>query len=152
MVREWKGILSRYGQSVTLFANDSTATMTDDGFGRRYMRRTVIDSLEVADGQLTLGVKGNDGWYKADNFRLYYLGDGTTTPVSSVRQQADLAVKAYGGEGHIRIVSPGNQAVSLPVHGIDGRLVRQITVNGDTRVGGLPRGIYIVARQKVAVR
>ncbi len=140
------------GQSVTLFANDSTATMTDDGFGRRYMRRTVIDSLEVTDGLLTLGVKGNDGWYKADNFRLYYLGDGTTTPVSSVRQQADQAVKAYGGEGHIRIVAPDNRTVSLPVHGIDGRLVRQITVNGDTHVGGLPRGIYIVARQKVVVR
>ena len=83
------------GGSVVLFAGDSTAVMTDDGFGKRYMRETVIDSILVTDGTLAVGVKGNDDWYKADNFRLFYLGSDDATPVLSVHQAAP-AVRASG--------------------------------------------------------
>ena len=138
------------GQSVTLFANEATATMTDDGFGGRYLRETVIDSIHVTDGMLTLGIKGNDEWYKADNFRLYYLGDGTTS-VTSVRKDT-ATVKAYGGEGCISLQGPEGQVLTVSIYGTDGRMVRQVTVNGHEQVRGLSKGLYIVDRQKVIVR
>ena len=147
-VKAW--IATDEGQSVTLFANTSTATMTDDGFGRRYLRETVIDSIHVTDGMLTLGIKGNDRWYKADNFRLYYLGDGTTsvTPV----HKGTATVKAYGGEGYISLQGPEGQVLTVSIYGTDGRIVRQVTVDGYEQVRGLSKGLYIVDRQKVIVR
>lgn len=147
-VKAW--IATDEGQSVTLFANEATATMTDDGFGKRYLRETVIDSIHVTDGTLTLGIKGNDGWYKADNFRLYYLGDGTTS-VASVRK-GTANVKAYGGEGRICLQGPQGQVLTVPIYGTDGRIVRQVTVDGQEQVRGLSKGMYIVDRQKVIVR
>ena len=147
-VKAW--IATDEGQSVTLFANEATATMTDDGFGGRYLRETVIDSIHVTDGMLTLGIKGNDGWYKADNFRLYYLGDGTTS-VTSVRK-GTATVKAYGGEGCISLQGPEGQVLTVPIYGTDGRMVRQVTVDGREQVRGLSKGLYIVDRQKVIVR
>ena len=61
--------------------------MTDDGFGGRYLRETIIDSIHVTDGMLTLGIKGNDGWYKADNFRLYYWATAPPPSLPYVRAQ-----------------------------------------------------------------
>lgn len=147
-VKAW--IATDEGQSVTLFANEAMATMTDDGFGGRYLRETVIDSIHVTDGMLTLGIKGNDGWYKADNFRLYYLGDGTTS-VTSVRK-GTATVKAYGGEGCISLQGPEGQVLTVSIYGTDGRMVRQVTVDGHEQVRGLSKGLYIVDRQKVIVR
>ena len=147
-VKAW--IATDEGQSVTLFANEAMATMTDDGFGGRYLRETVIDSIHVTDGMLTLGIKGNDGWYKADNFRLYYLGDGTTsvTPV----HKGTATVNAYGGEGCISLQGPEGQVLTVSIYGTDGRMVRQVTVDGHEQVRGLSKGLYIVDRQKVIVR
>ena len=147
-VKAW--IATDEGQSVTLFANEAMATMTDDGFGGRYLRETVIDSIHVTDGMLTLGIKGNDGWYKADNFRVYYLGDGTTS-VTPVRKDT-ATVKAYGGEGCISLQGPEGQVLTVPIYGTDGRMVRQVTVDGHEQVRGLSKGLYIVDRQKVIVR
>ena len=147
-VKAW--IATDEGQSVTLFANEAMATMTDDGFGGRYLRETVIDSIHVTDGMLTLGIKGNDGWYKADNFRLYYLGDGTTS-VTPIRK-GTATVKAYGGEGCISLQGPEGQVLTVPIYGTDGRMVRQVTVDGHEQVRGLSKGLYIVDRQKVIVR
>mgnify|MGYP003376281843 CR=1 FL=1 len=147
-VKAW--IATDEGQSVTFFANEATATMTDDGFGGRYLRETVIDSIHVTDGMLTLGIKGNDGWYKADNFRLYYLGDGTTS-VTPVRK-GTATVKAYGGEGYISLQGLEGQVLTVSIYGTDGRIVRQVTVDGQEQVRGLSKGLYIVDRQKVIVR
>ena len=139
------------GGSVVLFAGDSTAVMTDDGFGKRYMRETVIDSILVTDGTLAVGVKGNDDWYKADNFRLFYLGSDDATPVLSVHQAAP-AVRASGTLGGIVLEGPSDASLRVTIYGTDGRAVRQATVCGHTLVGGLPKGLYIVERQKVVVR
>jgi len=147
-VKAW--IATDEGQSVTLFANEAMATMTDDGFGGRYLRETVIDSIHVTDGMLTLGIKGNDGWYKADNFRVYYLGNGTTS-VTPVRK-GTATVKAYGGEGCISLQGPEGQVLTVSIYGTDGRMVRQVTVDGHEQVRGLSKGLYIVDRQKVIVR
>ena len=139
------------GQSVVLSANNATATMTDDGFGKRYLRKTVIDSLQVTNGTLTIGVQGNDGWYKADNFRLYYLG-ASGTSVAPIHGEATPTVKAYGGNGSITLQGPEGQAITVAIYTTDGRIARQVTVDGYTQVHGLAKGLYIVDRQKVIVR
>lgn len=38
-----------------------------------------------------------------------------------------------------------------PLYGVDGRIVRNITVEGDTTVADLPHGLYIFNRTKVAI-
>lgn len=68
-------------QEATLFAGDSTATVTPHEWGRFYLTTNTVDSVWVEDGTLTLGVKSNAGWLKADNFHLYYLGDGGITDI-----------------------------------------------------------------------
>ncbi len=64
------------GGVVTLFANDSTATFGAHEWGRFYLTESVLDSVWVEDGVLTIGVEAGATWYKADDFRLYYLGTG----------------------------------------------------------------------------
>ncbi len=64
------------GGVVTLFANDSTATFGAHEWGRFYLTESVLDSVWVEDGVLTIGVEAGTTWYKADDFRLYYLGTG----------------------------------------------------------------------------
>ena len=55
--------------------------MTPHEWGRFYLTTNTVDSVWVEDGTLTLGVKSNAGWLKADNFHLYYLGDGGITDI-----------------------------------------------------------------------
>ena len=68
--------------SSTLFANDSTLTVTPHEWGKFYLTDNVIDSVWVEDGTLTIGIENNAGWYKADDFRLYYLGADKATSIS----------------------------------------------------------------------
>ena len=62
------------GGTVTLFANDKEATVTTTERDRYYLTEAVIDSICVKDGELTVGVRAGETWYKADNFRIYYIG------------------------------------------------------------------------------
>ncbi|MBR0045514.1 MAG: C10 family peptidase [Bacteroidaceae bacterium] len=65
--------------SVTLFADDATATVDGHAFGPLYLSEAVINNIKVtADegaetGSLTIGVK-EGRWYKVDNFTLTYVG------------------------------------------------------------------------------
>jgi len=61
---------------VTLFANDSTTVTKAHPWGRFYLTESVVDSVWVESGVLTLGVEAGATWYKADDFKLYYLGTG----------------------------------------------------------------------------
>ncbi len=137
------------GQTVTLYANEKTADMTDDGFGKRYLRKTVIDSVLVENGTLEIGVKGNDGWYRADNFRIFYLGDQTTTGITSV-SPAEESVQAWGGQGCIYLQTTDEVAVNI--YTLDGRTIRKTTVSGTQQINGLPKGLYFVNRTKVIVK
>ena len=60
--------------TVTLFANDKEASVTTTFADRYYLTEAVIDSICVKDGELTVGVRAGETWYKADNFRIYYIG------------------------------------------------------------------------------
>jgi hypothetical protein len=64
------------GGIVTLFANDSTTITEAHPWGRFYLTESTIDSIWVENGELTIGVEAGATWYKADDFKLYYLGTG----------------------------------------------------------------------------
>lgn len=143
-------IATEEGASVTMFANDKTATMTDDGFGIRYLTETVIDDIEVADGTLEIGINGTENAYKADDFRLYYLGELENSVTNIRPDEHDL--KAWGGEGIINLLAGEDNPVDVSIYTTDGRLCRRLRAEGFHQVTNLPKGIYIVNRQKVVVR
>ena len=62
------------GGTVTFYANDKEATVTTTYADRYYLTEAVIDSIPVRDGNLTVGIRAGETWYKADNFRIYYIG------------------------------------------------------------------------------
>ena len=68
-------------KEATLFANDNATTVMPHEWGRFYLTENTVDSVWVEDGTLTVGVESKGGWYKADNFRLYYLGDNGETDI-----------------------------------------------------------------------
>lgn len=138
------------GQSVTMFANDNTATMTANGLGKRYLVETVIDSVYVNDGTLNIGVNGFDGWYKADNFKLYYLGGNTTAIHQTESPQHNL--KVWSANSCIYISTSTNEGVNVNIYGVDGKIIERTTVNGHKQINGLPKGLYIVNNQKVIVK
>lgn len=136
--------------SVTLFANDQTATTTIDDFGKRYLIETSIDSIEVTDGTLTFGVKGNDTWYKADHFRLYYQGKGTTGIQFITENNSSLKVWAQYGKLNLR--THPERAEEVNIYHINGQKIKQIRVKGHMQISDLPKGIYLVNRQKIIIR
>lgn len=143
-------IASDEGQTVTLFANDRTADMVEDGFGMRYLMETTIDSVKVTNGTLTLGIKGNDGWYKADDFRLVYIG-GAETDIQEMAVETQ-ELKVWGEYGCINIRNITHAPVCVNIYTPDGQEVKHLVVRDNARVDGLPRGIYIVNKVKVVVR
>ena len=64
------------GGVVSLFAGDSIAHIAAHEWGRFYLTEGVVDSVWVESGALTIGVHEGATWYKADDFKLYYLGNG----------------------------------------------------------------------------
>lgn len=68
--------------AVTLFANDSSVIVTPHEWGKFYLTDSTVDSVWVENGSLNLGVESEGGWYKIDDFRLYYLGANKTTDIS----------------------------------------------------------------------
>lgn len=152
-VKAW--LASDDGESVTLFAGDSTAIMTGDDLGERYMRETTIDSIYVEeDGTLEIGVQGNNDWYKADNFKLYYLGsESIVTAIEDVKTDiSDESLSVTGGIGCIYINAPQDTPTDISIYSADGRLMRQVSVSGNKQIGGLAKGLYIVNHLKVIVR
>lgn len=64
----------------------------------------------------------------------------------------DANLNVIGGQGAIAITAL-NEGQDVAVYNLDGRLVRQLYVQlGSTARVALPRGIYLIGNQKVAVR
>ena len=65
--------------TVTLFAGDTCVSVNGHPFGTFYLTEAVIDSIRVEasegidTGVLTIGIQEGH-WYKADDFRLTYIG------------------------------------------------------------------------------
>ena len=63
------------GGVVSVFAGNDTVPATASELGKYYLTETIIDSIWVDNGELTIGIAAGDIWYKCDAFHLYYLGD-----------------------------------------------------------------------------
>lgn len=138
------------GKNVTLYADTCTTVMTGDDFGPRYLQEVSIDNIEVEDGTLTIGIKGNDSWYKADNFRLYYINN-ITTDITETKADPANDLKVWSEKGKISIVSVNNTPIPVRVYTIGGQLIRQVTVSSREEINLAP-GIYLVNQHKLIVR
>ncbi len=96
------------GHTVTLFAGDSTATVSGHPFGALYLTQaTIANVLVVADagadtGSLTIGIR-EGRWYKADAFTLTYTGnlklDDTADAIAPLTTATPLANTIYTLDG-----------------------------------------------------
>ena len=72
-------VTSDEGNTITVFAGDSTTTVTAHEFGKHYLQEAVVDqvAVEASEGEetgtLIIGIRPGQ-WYKADHFRLTYVG------------------------------------------------------------------------------
>ncbi|MBO5880735.1 MAG: T9SS type A sorting domain-containing protein, partial [Paraprevotella sp.] len=64
--------------------------------------------------------------------------------------QPELNVWSNGGI--LYITSTTNKDINVFIYTIDGKLIEKTIVNGHKQIAGLPKGIYIVNRQKVVIQ
>ena len=107
------------GNTITLFAGDSIATVQAHPFGKHYFTEAVIDRVRVEasgdDGKGSLLIGVNPGpWYKADHFQLFYVGSlGTDDDTNAIHegwqtpQQAMQGIYTIQGQRIERINRPG---------------------------------------------
>lgn len=100
---------------------------------------TVVPEIYVENGAVTIGIRGNgrvggnDSWFLADNFRLYYVG---TERGSNI--------------GGTMVDRNDNLSELVDVYDITGKLVRKQAKRADA-VKGLKKGIYIAGGKKYVV-
>ncbi len=134
--------------TATLFANEQEVTLTAAEFGPMYFSEFKTPTFEVTDGTLTLGVRGGEGWYKVDNFRLYYKG--APTPVEDITADEATALHAVGGAGCIHLTA--TVATQVSIVALNGVRHAAFTLSGTRTVHGLAAGLYVVNGKKVLVR
>lgn len=141
------------GYDVTLFAGDKETKVPGHKFGAFYLSEGVVDNVHVGDdGKLEIGVRANNRWYKADDFRLTYIANTTEDPtgIDEVIDRTDeSAFSIRGGKGQISISTDAPAEFSL--YTVSGMLVAKVHVDGTYTFQGLNKGIYIVNGKKVAV-
>lgn len=139
-------VASDTGNRVELFANGSASQVEIDDFGPMYLHEAAVEEAEVTDGTLTLGVRCAGSWYKADNFRLYRVGQ----PTGIARTDAPSdGLRVRGGRGCIRLTA--DTECRAIVCDMSGRVVVVRMVKGELTLSGLPAGTYLVNRHKVLV-
>ncbi len=114
-------LASDEGNEITAFAGESSTTVSAHPFGKHYFTEAVVDRVKVeGTGELTVGVLPG-AWYKADHFRLTYLGstDETASDIHEAavpRRQAQKGIFTLQGQRVSRITAPG-------IYIIDGKKV-----------------------------
>ena len=116
-------LASDEGNEMTAFAGESFVTVSAHPFGKHYFTEAVVDRVKVeGSGSLTVGVMPGT-WYKADHFRLTYLGahldDGPSTDIreaTASRRQTPQGIYTIQGQRINRITAPG-------IYIIDGKKV-----------------------------
>ncbi len=142
---------SDLGNTITMFANDLQTTVAAHSFGKYYLSEARIDSIHVGEeGTLEIGVEAGE-WYKADDFRLTFLGTGEDNIPDAIEsvQTATPTVKVVPVAGGVSITTPSTCHVA--VYSVTGAQVWNGTVSGTEFVQLMP-GLYIVDKQKVLVR
>lgn len=141
-------------RTVALYAGGRESVVQAHKYGEYYLREAVVDSIEVGpDGILQIGVRPMGRWYKADDFRLVYMGNKTGTTTGLDRTESDIvneeSVKAYGGKNSIRVVCFENS--NIRIYSLSGQMIYSADVDGEYTFTGLNKGIYIVNGCKVVV-
>ena len=100
---------------------------------------TVVPEVYVTNGELVIGVKGNKvvggngKWWKADNFRLYYVGTqegvGVEDAIADETQLSDY----------------------VDVYDFTGKMVRK-QVKREEAAKGLAKGLYIIGGKKIMIK
>lgn len=110
--------------TVTLFAGDSTVTVSGHAFGGAYLTKAVVDQVKVvADqgsdtGSLTIGVK-EGAWYRVDDFRLAYVSSfadeddptAITTISDNTKKLAKKGIYTLQGVKVKEITAPGTYII-----------------------------------------
>ena len=107
--------------SATLFANDSTTLVTPHEWGKFYLTKNMVDSIWVENGSLTIGVESESGWYKADNFKLYYLGTGAETNIRLPQSDVTPTYRTGIYDLFGRRISDSNAMIPGHIYIVDGR-------------------------------
>lgn len=100
---------------------------------------TVVPEVYVTNGELVIGVKGNKvvggngKWWKADNFRLYYIGTQEGVGVEDAIADDTLMTS------------------EVDVYDFSGKLLRK-QVKRESALKGLAKGLYIVGGKKVIIK
>ena len=111
------------GNEATLFAGDSTTSVTPHEWGRFYLTENTVDSVWVEDGTLTVGLESKAGWYKADNFRLYYLGEGSNTGIRLPQAEAAPIIRQGIYDLYGRRIADRSAMIPGHIYIVDGRKV-----------------------------
>jgi hypothetical protein len=124
------------GETVTLFANEQDTIVAAHDFGKYYLADASIDSIVVKAGDtLTIGVR--DGhWFKADDFRLFYLralnAEEDPLAIETLTATDQYSFTAVPVQGGVRITAPTAQNISI--HSVSGTQVFRKVVFGTQRI------------------
>lgn len=142
------------GYTVTLFANDDSATVDAHEFGQYYLTTVSLDSIVILDGDsLNLGIAAGR-WWKADKFELTYqralTAEEDPTAITDIANDHNTSTVALRPtNGGLVLTTSDQQPVC--VYTTTGALVSRINSAG-THTIALPAGIYIVDGKKVLVK
>lgn len=137
-----------------LYAGDKATTVQAHKYGEYYLTETTVDSIKVGKGEtLQIGVRPMGRWYKADGFRLIYLGNKTDEAAGLNRVEDDMphgkSIKVYGGKNNIRVIS--TEKINVKIYNLSGQVLYNVFVDGTQTFSGLHKGVYIVNGLKVLV-
>ena len=134
------------GYKITLLINENETEVMPSELGSFYLTEGVTPGVEVTDGTLRIGAKCNGKWYKADHFRLEFLG--MPTKIEDAQTTAEQ-IQITTGKGSITIRC--NQPTAVSIYAINGQKIKKQTITDTGCISGLRTGLYIVNGKKVIV-
>lgn len=102
---------------ITVFAADSTASITAHPFGKHYLSEACVDSVLVKDGTLTIGARA-DGKCNIDDFRLTFITNWVDPagiediPVANTDDKFKAGIYTLQGTRINNISAPGTYIIN----------------------------------------
>ena len=97
---------------VTVYAGEKEVSCTGHSFGVYYLTDAVVEDVVVKEGEdLTIGIRSG-AWYKADDFRLFYMGGIESDDLTGIEDVRASRGRLSGNDNAVydlqgrRIVSP----------------------------------------------
>jgi hypothetical protein len=106
----------------------------------------------VSGGTLKIGFKTQSStanWVSADNFRLFYKGQGVPTGVSSISSNTQTFQVFSLANG---LLIKSEKTVDVKIYTVLGQLVKAVKVLDGSTTVNLPKGVYLVNGIKAVVR